>query len=131
MKFSKLCLTLTSAALLAACGGGDESALAPRNPAPVVPPVTAPQAVLASTIVTSVPAPTYAADSEELVAFNVLNAQRAHCGFGLLAQDTKIDVAAKNHASYLILNHLQGHYQASGDLGFTGVTPADRVLSAG
>ncbi|MHB8947991.1 MAG: hypothetical protein ACYC4S_02875 [Rhodoferax sp.] len=29
------------------------------------------------------------------------------------------------------MNHLEGHYQASGDIGFTGVTPADRMLSAG
>lgn len=130
MKFSKLGLTLISAALLAACGGGGESALAPQDPAPVVP-VIAPPVALASTIVTSVMAPTYAEGSQELVAFNLLNAERAHCGYGLLAQDTKIDVAAKNHASYLILNHLEGHYQASGDIGFTGVTPADRMFSAG
>lgn len=92
-------------AMLGACGGGGggdtTSTAAPtptgdNTPAPVVPvmPVAPPpDPVVNASIVTSVPVPTYAAASEELAAFNLLNAERERCGFGLMAQNTALDMA--------------------------------------
>ncbi len=121
MKLTKFSLTLVSAALLAACGGGGGGDA-------VVPPVVPP--VVIANIVTSVPTPSYALASEELATFNFLNAERERCGFGLLAQNTALDTAARGHADWLIFNHYQGHVQVSGTPLFTGVTPDDRITAA-
>jgi hypothetical protein len=87
-----------------------------------------------STLVTSVPAPTYAAGSQQLAAFNYLNGIRGRCGFGLLKQDTRLDQAADDHANYLALNFSTTgltHTQVSGLPGFTGVTAGDRAQQRG
>jgi len=88
-----------------------------------------------STLVTSVPAPTYAAGSEQLAAFNYLNGIRGRCGFGLLKQDTRLDQAAEDHANYMALNFPQlqaiSHTQVPGRPGFTGVTTNDRAAARG
>jgi uncharacterized protein YkwD len=95
-------------------------------PTPTPTPPPAPPAPPASTLVTSVPTPTYPTGSEELAAFNLLNAERTNCGFGLLAQSAKLDTVASNHASYLIANNQYGHNETPGLPGFTGITPTDR-----
>lgn len=124
---SSLLFSLSSVALaaLTACGGGgggsSDTAAAPVVAAPVV----------GSPIVTTVAAATYTVGSEEVAAFDLLNAERSRCGFGLLTQNTALDTAAKAHASYMILNNQQSHSETSGLAGFTGVLPADRVLAAG
>ena len=130
MNSSKFSLTLVSLALLAACGGGGGGGGGSNTVEPP-PVVTPPPLVLASTIVTSVPASTYSAGSEELAAFNLLNAERERCGFGLLAQNTAIDTAARGHADWLLINGYTGHYQVSGTPSFTGVMPDDRLVNAG
>ena len=107
-------------AMLGACGGGGGGSVGPVLPV-----------ISAATIVTQVPLPSYAAGSEELSAFSLLNAERSACGFGLLAQSTQLDNAAKNHAGYLVLNTQQGQFETRGLPGFTGVDPAYRVLWAG
>jgi len=84
-----------------------------------------------STLVTSVPTPTYPAGSEELAAFNLLNAERGRCGFGLVAQNAAIDKAAKAHADYQALNNVFDHLEVSTLAGFTGIAAFDRMLAAG
>lgn len=84
-----------------------------------------------STLVTSVPAATYPVGSEELAAFNLLNDERGRCGFGLVAQNTAIDKAAKAHADYQALNYYFAHLEDSSLPGFSGISPSDRVLAAG
>ena len=84
-----------------------------------------------SSLVTSVPAPTYPAGSEELAAFNLLNAERGRCGFGLVAQNAAIDKAAKAHADYQAINFALDHYEIVTLVGFTGISPFDRMLDAG
>lgn len=83
-------------------------------------------------MVTTVTAPTYAASSEELAAFNRLNAERLHCGFGALKQEARLDQAALAHADWMLIHGLQTHYEdPAKSVGFTGVYPADRAMSAG
>ena len=137
---------LALAASLTACGGGGGGdAPQPTStaiqvpttvptttvPTPTIPVATIPT-VLTNSLVTSVPAPTYAAGSEELAAFNLLNAERDACGFGLLAQNGAIDSAAQRHSDYQILNNVITHDQNQQTMptGFTGTTVVDRLIAA-
>ncbi|MGQ4808016.1 hypothetical protein NKDENANG_01383 [Candidatus Entotheonellaceae bacterium PAL068K] len=36
-----------------------------------------------------------------------------------------------NHARYLTINHVRGHFERKGMRGFTGVTPGDRAQHVG
>jgi hypothetical protein len=71
-----------------------------------------------------------------LNAFNEINTIRSSLGLGLLAQNTYLDLAAKNHATYIGQNFetdrsIWGHIENAAYPGFTGVTPSDRALFAG
>lgn len=116
-----------AAAMLTACGGGGGGGTDTGTPSPPPAPSPAPS----TSIVTQVPPATYAAGSNELLAFNRLNAERARCGFGLLAQNAKLDQAAQNHRAYLVANQVSGHNETAGQTGFTGATPQDRAMAAG
>ncbi|MCW5221990.1 CAP domain-containing protein [Verminephrobacter aporrectodeae subsp. tuberculatae] len=85
----------------------------------------------ASTIVTRVPAATYAANSSEALVYETLNAERLQCGFGLLAQNARLDQAAIAHLNYLAQNNAVGHFQEPGKARFTGVYLDDRVAASG
>lgn len=119
--------------LLAACGGGGSDG---DRPAPA--PGGASQAGTSGAqgpggVATTAPASSYAAGSEELAAFEVLNAERGRCGFGVLAQNTRLDAAARAHADYQLRNDLFSHEedQARFPDGFTGVTMVDRYAVQG
>jgi uncharacterized protein YkwD len=114
-------------ASLAACGGGGGSAPGP-SPLTTIPSNTSVDTSLALTV----PTPDYGSNTEKLAVFEQLNADRLACGFGKLAQNAKIDVAAQGHADYSALNHNPAtHYQTAGLPGFTGVGPVERVAAAG
>lgn len=112
-------------AALAACGGGEEEPSTPQASSTST--ATSSSSV---SIVTSVPAPYYASQ-EKIDVLNKLNDDRARCGFGKLAQNAKLDVAAQGHADYLALNNANTHYQTAGNPGFTGIAPGDRISAAG
>jgi hypothetical protein len=116
---------LFAATTIGACGGGGGGTPAPA-PGPAPAPSPAP-----AFIVTDVPAPTYAAASSELLAFNRLNGDRSLCGFGKLAQNASLDQAASAHRAYLVANQTSGHEETSGLAGFTGTTPQARTTAAG
>jgi uncharacterized protein YkwD len=130
-KSIKLGATLLTFAALSACGGGGGGG----NTTPAaasVGVVAAPVVVsTASTIVATAPTPNYAGGSEELSAFNKLNAERTSCGFGALAQNALLDKAAKAHADYQLVNFHTGHFETVGIQAFTGVAAADRIIAAG
>ena len=121
MKTPKI-LRLLSAVVLAAlasCGGGGGGG--------ELTPPAAPQVAVAPAL-----SGFYAAGSEELAAFNLLNLEREHCGFGSLAQNAQLDAAARAHADYQIFNNLISHVEVAGNPnGFTGVLPSDRIAAAG
>lgn len=142
------------AAMLTACGGGSTSTVVNGSTSTtVITPTTFTkvcadgsvktslislaaadaQCPRVSTIVTTVAAPTYAVASEELSAYSLLNAQRTSCGFGSLAQNSMLDAAALAHNDYQLRNNVSSHYESATlfPLGFTGVTPTDRVLAQG
>lgn len=137
-------LAVATAALLVACGGGGSS----TAPVSYIATCTGGSTVTSTisqadaaakcpnvgsaTLVLSVPISTYPAVSEEKAAFDLLNAERSRCGFGLLAQNTQLDAAAKGHADYQIVNNILSHFEdlQKYPLGFTGATAYDRAVSA-
>jgi uncharacterized protein YkwD len=82
-----------------------------------------------------VPKASYTSGSQELAAFNFINARRGACGFGLLKQDTRLDTAAFAHAKYIAtpspaaISHIEAKSVAP-DL-FTGINPSDRAIAQG
>lgn len=125
---------------LTACGGGGDGggggqalpvngmgAMPGQVQNPVV--VKTPETQLIQTVSSS----SYPAGSEDLAAFNKLNAERSQCGFGKLTQSTQIDAAARAHNDYQIINNTDSHFENKTQFptGFTGVTGLDRVIAAG
>ena len=85
-------------------------------------------------IVTETQTSTYAAQglTEEAAAFELLNQERARCGFGTLRQNAALDKAAKAHADWQNLNGYFDHWEDSLEPnGFTGISPWDRIVAAG
>jgi uncharacterized protein YkwD len=105
---------LLAALLASGCGGGGEDD-APPSAAPAI----------------SVSNASYAPGSPQRLAYDQLNAARQRCGFGLLAQSARLDLAAAAHGNYMSLNSEFGHGEVPGKPGFTGATPLDRALAAG
>jgi len=107
------------AAILSACGGGNSSTTSAAT----------------STLVTSVPTPTYAAGSVQLGIYEELNNLRSIVGSGLLAQNTILDTSAAAHLNYLNLNISTSLPTSSievvGNPGYTGTTPTVRAQNAG
>jgi uncharacterized protein YkwD len=120
---------LALSALLTACGGGGGDS----SPSTVVPPTPTPPGPAVSVPLISSPTSTPGAgvDVEAVAAFNLLNDQRAHCGFGRLNWSTSLETVAYGHANWSIVNNYSGHFQVSGTPGFTGVTFEDRFAAAG
>nr|MBP8149220.1 hypothetical protein [Limnohabitans sp.] len=64
--------------------------------------------------------------------FELLNNERANCGFGKRSQNVLLDKAAQAHADYIALNNLPtGHYETQGVPGFTGTTGGERITATG
>ena len=123
-----LCAALACAFALSACGGGgsDASSSQPNqpNPAPIPAPVPSP------TPTPSSGAPLATGD----IAIDGrawINYRRSQAGLVQLAEAAAIDNAALGHSQYLALNNLISHTQESSRPGFTGVTPADRLIGSG
>lgn len=125
---------LFTAAALAACGGGggadaptSNAGTSAASPAPI-----APAPAPATTVVTVPSVGTYLAGSEQANVFNLLNAERSRCGFGVLQQQAQLDQSAGAHAKFLTENGTYyGHDEAPGLPFFTGTTEAARALAAG
>lgn len=68
---------------------------------------------------------------EELAAFNRFNGHRAQCGFGYLAPNAALDMAAANHLNWMVANNTVSHSELSGTTGYTGSTSQARMIAAG
>lgn len=111
------CLTLAS------CGGGSDNASTPAS--------SATPASTSTTSSTAAPGAAYTAGSPQASALQALNAARAQCGFGTLAQSAELDTSAAAHASYMALNNAYSHSEVAGRPGFTGTLSSDRETAAG
>jgi uncharacterized protein YkwD len=121
-------LTITTAALITACGGSSDS------PAPSPLTLSAPQELLprveAQRSTAGTTQATYA-DPELSAAFDRLNAMRLRAGVGALTQNPYVDKAAQLHSEYQGLNALITHDQVAGRPGFSGTTVFKRIPAAG
>lgn len=138
MKKLLLVTAVSASAFLSACGGGASTpAITPPlvvTPPPVV--VTPPPNVVPANLQLTVPQPSYSLGSPELQAFTELNTIRQGAGLGLLAQNSRQDMASFNHASFIANNFFTNsavfsHNQIAGLPGFTGLTPSDRAVFTG
>lgn len=117
-------ISVLAASFLSACGGGSSS------PSAATPPVSTTPGVTPANLQTNVPAPTYVAGSPELEAYTEFSGFRRMMGLGPVAQSPKADTAAKNHSNYVVLNQNMTHFEDATKPGYTGVSPADRMLFA-
>lgn len=123
-----LCIALT------ACGGGGGGGGGGGIGLPMLPttgPAPAPAAAPPAPAPAPAPAPSAPAGSEELAAFTLLNKERLNCGFGALSRSSQLDVAARGHANWMLVNNATGHGQTPDSPGFTGASPYDRITAAG
>lgn len=122
---------LTMAAALTACGGGGASA--PATPVPPPPAGNTDVVDVAGTLQTSATAPTYAANSTALSAYNALSVARTSAGAGVVAQSAQLDTAAGAHAAYLTANIASGltHTEDSTKPSYYEATVGSRIAKAG
>ena len=125
-------------ALLSACGGGGGG-----GSTPVAAVAATATAAPSSPLITLVAASSYVNTSEEWAAFNLLNAERSRCGFGMLTQNAALDRASLAHANYQLLSYtapvapatqgtyVWGHTETVGKPGYTGTDAGVRALAAG
>jgi uncharacterized protein YkwD len=133
-------LPVLIALFLAGCGSGEssQSTNSPKSTTMASDSTTLSIVIprsLDTSLQTSIPKATYAANSQEFAAFNFVNERRGNCGFGLLKQDARLDSAALAHAKYVAvpstaaISHTES--KAVSLSLFTGVNPSDRVLAQG
>jgi uncharacterized protein YkwD len=140
--------TILSSVILSACGGGGGGSTASTPTTPTVPTGPTGPIVTPGDTQTTVPALTYAANSQEFQFVTALNTFRSQVGLGLLAQNTKLDAASANHLGYLLVNDINNggtvnlntfdpitgrsmlHIENGALAKFTGVQEADRAKFA-
>lgn len=146
----KLSLAAIMVVSLVGCGGSGGSSDSPSvgvTPPPVVTPpvITPPTADIQKTV----PALTYASDSQEFAFISAYNDFRSKAGLGLLAQNSTLDTASSNHLKYVLANDVnsggtvnmsdnnttfnrpQFHIEDASKAFFTGVQESDRAKYAG
>ena len=137
---NKLALSLGIVMALAGCGGGgggdNSTASTPPvgNPPPTAPTTpTTPVSTVQPAALQATTASSYMVGTSEELAFKKLNAFRAAQGLGPLNQNAKIDIAAKNHSTYVTTNQsgADPHKEVQGQPGFTGVDVQARLVMAG
>ncbi|WP_366928689.1 CAP domain-containing protein [Janthinobacterium sp. LM6] len=110
---------LLSAALLSACGGGDNGDKTSLN--------TSTQAGQ----LTQEPGAPVLSNNIATDGFNWINYRRSQIGLAPLVRNSLIDNAALGHSNYLNSNNVVVHNQVKGKPGFTGETLYDRLSASG
>jgi hypothetical protein len=118
MKPTRMTLSTLAIAVLAACGGGGSDS---GNPGGSDTGGGTEQPVDNGTLDT----PSYTGD--KLNGFEHINALRVAAGLEPFKQSTKLDAAAQGHSDYMAANGIFDHIQSTGNAGFTGATPQDRI----
>jgi uncharacterized protein YkwD len=126
-------ITAIAFATLTACGGGDSTSNT-SNLNQGTPATSTAPTFLEIPLVTSTMSDTYLANTFEKKAIDYVNNIRTQCGFGKVAQNTKLDQAATGHAKYVAarLPAWTGHNQYDKtSTWYTGETPEVRIENTG
>ncbi|NGZ88558.1 CAP domain-containing protein [Duganella aceris] len=115
-------ISLLTALLLSACGGGDGPSVAGSGG--VVTPTT-------PTTPTPEPGAPTLTNNNATDGFNWINYRRSQLGLTVLTRNSRIDLAAQGHSDYQRVNNIITHNQTQGLPGFTGVALNDRLAAAG
>lgn len=70
-------------------------------------------------------------EQEEQQALAYLNSLRQGAGLIPFSSQSQLNLAANNHAKYLIENHTIGHHEESNKSGFTGKFASERIIHTG
>lgn len=90
------------------------------------------RAVLLSALVVAASPRVASADTSSAYAMSkYLNDLRSAVGAPATREDARVDAAAEDHADYLSLNGIVGHYETASALGYTGYSPKDRLAAQG
>ena len=65
--------------------------------------------------------------NDTITFFNHLNEDRTNMGVAPLKLNYYLGISALNHAKYGVYNDITGHDEVEGNIGFTGITPFDRM----
>ena len=65
------------------------------------------------------------------VELDYLNTLRTKTGMPAFSEHASLRVAAQNHSAYMQTNQISGHYENSGNTGYTGVKGSERAVYAG
>lgn len=126
---------LAAAFALSACGGGggggNDSASVSNTPSGNSSPGNSSSGSTTQPVTGTQTTPQYAGDSAQSAAFALLNQYRQQCGFNALQQNTVLDTAAENHATWEGLNRTVSDSEQSGQAGFTGTDYQARATYAG
>lgn len=90
--------------------------------------------VVASLVLTAAVARSMPADADAVSGAGMLalqNQLRAAIGAPPVVGDSRVMLAAQNHANYNSANRVLGHYETAGLPYYTGYAPRDRVAAAG
>lgn len=151
MRFSRLKLeaaAVLAATLLAACGGGgggDSSASSgssstnssgsssSRSSATSVPTTGSAGSSDVALLAPAATATTLPSASGNATTDGIawLNAMRQNVGLATLPTDAGLATASLDHATYLVDNQTYGHTEVSGNTGYTGASPYDRIEAEG
>ena len=77
------------------------------------------------------PLPASADIASSYTMWKYLNDLRASVGAPPTREDSRVDIAAQNHANYLSASGTVGHYETAGAAYYTGYAPRDRLAAAG
>lgn len=89
-------------------------------------------ALLAVSLLASLPAPAQAADPATAAdMLQTLNQLRTATGAPAIPADPRLVLSAQNHATYNVLNNTSGHYETAGKPGYTGYVAQDRARAVG
>jgi uncharacterized protein YkwD len=123
-----LLAAIAATTVLVACGGGGGSGGTGTTSGSAGASTATTQSASSADVAT----PAYAQGGIELAMFQTVNAARQQCGFPSVLENTTLDRAAANHASYMIDNSgIATDTEVAGNPGFTGIAYEDRAQAVG
>jgi uncharacterized protein YkwD len=128
IKITRTAFAVAVLGALAACGGGGGGGSSSSSPSTSSSGTSSSTSTATSANVTT---PQYTSGSAQSAIFSQINSYRQQCGFPVLTENTQLDTASANHASYMAQNNVTSDSETSGAPGYTGATYQTRAVAAG